>query len=256
MRGKKEQRCLNRARKQLDIKNCYTVSEAEFQNIKTCLELAKPNSQDSVFPDFLFPGGFIEHFQITSGRESRKGSAHSVASVDFHRNCDRKLDELANANNKTEVRASMQYRGHSHENLITSFKRNWEKHLDSLERAPQLQGHLGIFIVQYCDVFALQMHGECYAPLGKGLSPISGCDNPNGYKLSRDKELLQYLQRYKGVIKYVIFVDIAETEIIAIDHVGTRLTELLPWDYIVVSGHPAEFYIGSSFSTDYESETE
>ena len=44
---------------------------AEFENI---LRIATPNPNESLFPDFIFSTGFIEHFQITSSQTTRKGS--------------------------------------------------------------------------------------------------------------------------------------------------------------------------------------
>ncbi|UHP11155.1 hypothetical protein LAX80_005075 [Listeria marthii] len=44
--------------------------------ISKILETALPNNKSSDFPDFIFEKGFIEHFQVTSSKETRKGAEH------------------------------------------------------------------------------------------------------------------------------------------------------------------------------------
>ena len=241
-----EKKCLEKAREQLSIKNCFALPQAEFENIKKYVQLAKLNGQRNEFPDFLFPGGFIEHFKITSAPESQsKGSAHIRGISNFHQKCDQKMKEMAVATQAAEFFDAYQYKRHSHSNLTVSFKRNWESHIDSLRNTPKFDGHIGVFMVHYCDK-ALKMHGQ---PPGASDMKLSHEDIEmiDDYSLSRDQKLLQYLRNYRGVIKYVIFVNSIATEVISIDSIEIRLEQLQAWDYIFCP-HPfaMELYWGSS----------
>ncbi len=53
--------------------------------ISSYLALAKPNHDVSKFPDFIFDEGFIEHFQVTSAKETKSGDEHRIAEVEFDR---------------------------------------------------------------------------------------------------------------------------------------------------------------------------
>lgn len=50
------------------------------------------------------------------------------------------------------------------------------------------------------------------------------------YRLSRDKQLLEYIFDFKNLIKYVIFVNINRCEIVKTDKIQ-YLLNLMPWDY-------------------------
>ena len=67
MRGEKEQQCFEKVRQV-----AYKKDDKLFLGI---LEKAEPNPQKNEFPDFIFDGGFIEHFQVSAANETRKGRA-------------------------------------------------------------------------------------------------------------------------------------------------------------------------------------
>ena len=50
---------------------------------------------------------------------------------------------------------------------------------------------------------------------------------------SSDKELLNFIYRYKEQIKYVIFVSNQGIEIICLDKIP-YLLKLMPWDYVIL----------------------
>lgn len=57
-------------------KSCFGLLEDDRFEIASILRTAKPNERLSEFPDFIFQKGFIEHFQITSSKTTRKGAEH------------------------------------------------------------------------------------------------------------------------------------------------------------------------------------
>ncbi len=57
--------------------NYFGLLEADRNEFERILRKAEPNQKMSIFPDFVFANGFIEHFQVTSSSVTRKGSNHA-----------------------------------------------------------------------------------------------------------------------------------------------------------------------------------
>ena len=83
-RGKQELECLQTA--------VRLISPSD----PTCLYLssAQPNPEASDFPDFVFDGGFIEHFQVTSAKETSKGDKHRIAESQFQKDSQKHFDKV------------------------------------------------------------------------------------------------------------------------------------------------------------------
>ena len=77
MLRKQEQECFERVKKLAKDKNDT--------RLLSFLYKATANSESSLFPDFLFDGGFIEHFQVSAANENKKGSKYNIAVNDFER---------------------------------------------------------------------------------------------------------------------------------------------------------------------------
>ena len=98
MRGEKELLCLTQIQKSLQgipqeqemICTLCTQNQETVRNIIS----AKPNPQSSLFPDFIFDGGFIEHFEITAAKETKKGSELRRESSEFEQYCDTQFQEF------------------------------------------------------------------------------------------------------------------------------------------------------------------
>ncbi|OWW61950.1 hypothetical protein C656_13400, partial [Enterococcus hirae 57-03-H11] len=61
----------------------------------------------------------------------------------------------------------------------------------------------------------------------------------DSYRLSRDKELLDWLYKFKDKIQYVIFLTNTNVEIIKIDNIPNVQT-LLPYKYAISSNFGAK----------------
>lgn len=159
------------------------------------LKIAKSNPKASDFPDFIFDGGFIEHFQVTAAMETKKGDKHRIAESEFDKESERILGEL-----KTEYVNSKPCSGtvttdvwemdspkYSYVDYVKSFKRNFEKHIESLDKY-QGDKSVGIFLVEYS--------GARIKIMRKGYFLKS-------YKIEYDKDMLLYLQDYSDKLKYV-----------------------------------------------------
>ena len=79
MARKNEKECLEALKNAfLGKTNIKIHANCELKSISQFIFSAQPNKNDNDFPDFVFDGGGIEHFQLTSSKETRKGSSFKI----------------------------------------------------------------------------------------------------------------------------------------------------------------------------------
>lgn len=220
-------------------KNYFGLLETDRNEFEQILRKAEPNHKLSSFPDLVFANGFIEHFQVTSSAVTRKGSNHAKKESEFkHRVEDetKKIeDEWDQMPSFDEVRSkswAFTNPTHSHDFLITSFKSNWEHHMDSYRKYNGAK-EVGIFMVEYPE-FALAMSENVYCNWINGMAQgdMRGQEKFKEYRLSRDKKLLEYIYQFREQIKYVIFVNRVRYEVIRTENIP-YLLKLIPWDFVI-----------------------
>lgn len=212
MRGKVEQDCFDLISSNLDRDIYFAMSCEDNYIIKKAFADAKPNPKASEFPDFIFDEGFIEHFQVTSSFENRKGSTMAREKNDINRDFQNRVKKLTEGlpNNQITIQSvdtpPFWHKTHTYENFVDSFKTNFEHHIESLKKYSNIKKHR-IFIIEYSDS-ALRMnkkyakdlmHEVLYGDLLKREKP--------SYRLSRDIDLLRYVYKKRNLIDYVIFVN-------------------------------------------------
>ena len=208
----------------------------EFANI---IRTAKPNPSSSEFPDFIFNDGFIEHFQITSSKSTRKGATHVRKVSDFERKMYDDMEKTKAEWNETpsfdEVRSKsweFQNPEHGYKYLKESFKQNWEHHLESCEKYSGKKD-IGIFMIEYPEN-ALAMCENVYSKWLDGMAQgdMREQESFKEYRLSRDKELLKYIYEFRNSIKYVVFVNSTRCEVVCTENIP-YLLKLMSWEYFI-----------------------
>ena len=219
MRGEQESNCLTRVKQQLDIDSVHYFC-SDPQRIIHILKSAKPNPAQSNFPDFLFENGFIEHFQITASKETRKGAEHRKRQALFCKEVEQQLQRMGSAlndafhtNSLTRETFEMEAPLYSYEMYAASFQKNWQHHIDSLQKYASCQD-VGVFLIEY------------QGPLFEVLQ----CGRFAGfYHLYQDTQILQYMAAYKNKLSYVIFTDGQNCEVIELKYIPALL-EQVPCD--------------------------
>lgn len=220
-------------------KSCFGLLKEDRIDFEMILRNAKPNDKPNEFPDFIFPNGFIEHFQISSSKANRKGAEHIKKMNLFKAKVNRETEEIMRKWNETpcfdHVRSkswAMINPEHNYNFLMQSFVDNWKKHLESLNKYNGSK-EVGIFMIEYSDI-ALNMCECIYADLIDGMShgDMRKPEILNCYRLTRDKQLLEYVYQFKERIKYVIFVYYKGFEIIKVENIP-YLLKLIPWNYSI-----------------------
>ena len=186
-RGQRELECLQAARK--------FVSASNPTYLYLSMARANPNAND--FPDFIFDGGFIEHFQVTSAKETTKGDKHRITESKFEQNSraefDRIKQEFLNSEpcpgSLTTNVLEMENPEYGYEYFISSFKRNFENHIMSLDKYYG-DSSISIFLVEHIGArITVHRNRELY----------------KFYKIEYDKDLLSYLCGFKNKLKYLIY---------------------------------------------------
>ncbi len=239
MRGEKEKNCLQNI-----IENCanwylYGVSYDDLNLLQSILQEAQPNPESSTFPDFIFEDGFIEHFQITSSKVTRKGAEHQREYSQYRKKTDTAIEAITrNMNSRPYLGEVQEYHWvfpqpvHSYENLKKSLEEIWSKHIDSLNKYAGKK-QVGIFIVEYPE-YALAMCENVYEAIKAGFRYDGLRDQQkfDTYRLSRDKEILDYLYRFSRQITFVFYVFHSGIEVIKLENIPDH-KKLLPWDFQV-----------------------
>ena len=216
MLHKQERECFEHV-KEL-AKNKYDTRLLSF------LYKATANSESSLFPDFLFDGGFIEHFQVSAANENKKGSKHNIAVNDFERKSraafeQEKNDFLQSPPRKNPVIGTYDLKvvthemtcpAYSYESFVKSFKRNFEKHINSLQKYTGDKTN-GIFLIEL---------------VGANITVMQNGRFLKFYRLEFDRELLTYINQYAEYLKFIIFVSADKYEILELNKIPKLLNNI------------------------------
>lgn len=210
MRGESEKNCLIKVKKLLKEGNIHFCCDdkKEVANIIRNIDLTEED--DSCFPDFVFEKGFIEHFQISGKKESSKGSEYNIREkyindekekilFNFKKEC---LNTEPSKKIIVESKQSID-EDYSHEYFIKSFKRQWNKHINSLNKYDKNK-LIGIFMIEYN---------------GSPLTIKEDNRFIEFYKIYKDKQVIEFISSYVNQIKYVIYIDNEGCQIIEIKKV-------------------------------------
>ena len=222
-RGKTEEYCLDQIKKDLQgilpfWQRMECPLSTQNQVVRQAILTAIPNPQSSSFPDFLFDGGYIEHFQVTAAKENKKGSALKKDESIFEKECQESFRQLENELERSTQREmivkkpQMTFTENSYDNFVSSFKKNWKHHIESLEKYTG-EKRIGIFLVENSGATFRQMKDGRY--LG------------NLYFLHLDKILLPFIYEFRDQIQFTIFKNAQFYEIIETDEIP-KLLKTIP----------------------------
>ena len=176
---------------------------------------------------------------MTSSAVTKKGAKHTKKESEFRRRVDADTERLKAEWSETPSFDAVRSKSwafttpkHSYEFLINSFKHNWEHHMGSYTKYTGSK-QIGMFMIEYPE-FALAMCENVYQDWKDGMSQgdMREQENFKEYRLSRDKNLLQYVYQFKDEIQYVVFLNRMRIEVIRTENIPYFIN-LLPWDYVI-----------------------
>lgn len=237
--GKVEQRCLDLVKININKKDCFGMSNQQYLDLQKFLKDAKPNQKSNEFPDFIFEDGFIEHFAVTSSSEGRKGAKQKRKSSIFKKESETTfLSNLENSKEETLISQSYsrQFEQHTHQNIVNSIKKNWQKHINSYVKK-ELPSNHSIFLLEYIDY-------NIHTAISRKNEPA---DIYESYRISADKHLLEWIYTFKEEIEYLIFVNPLSIEVIRIDQILNIIKDIPTVTYAPIMGRESHKYIGTKF---------
>lgn len=216
MQRQQEKECFERVKKLAKDKNDT--------RLLSFLYKATANSESSLFPDFLFDGGFIEHFQVSAANENKKGSKHNIAVNDFERESketfeQEKIEFLQSPPRKNPVigtydlkvtKHEMVCPAYNYESFVKSFKRNFEKHIKSLQNYTGVKS-IGIFLIELVGANITIMRNNCFIAF---------------YRLAFDRKLLTYINQYADYLKFIIFASADSYELLELKEIPKLLNTI------------------------------
>ena len=216
MQRQQEKDCFERVKKLANDKNDT--------RLLSFLYKATANSESSLFPDFLFDGGFIEHFQVSAANENKKGSKHNIAVNDFERESNENIERLKNEFLQSPPRKisvtgtydlkvvthEMESPEYAYESFVKSFKRNFEKHIESLQKYTGDKS-IGIFLIELA---------------GPRLTVLRNNNFRAFYRLAIDRNLLEYIDKYTAYLKYIFFVSLDDYEVLELNKIPHLLNNI------------------------------
>jgi hypothetical protein len=222
----------------------FGMSEDDIVHFENLLRLVKPNSAPSEFPDFTSDRGFVEHFQVSSSEiTKRAGALHKKEYAEFQKVANQKerqlMDEMNEHPESGKIETLTQvftYPRHSYEYFCTSFKKTWEHHAESLDQYGGCKD-MAAFMIEYQEHTLHMCEDFSELKLKEKISygDLLKCEHYSYYRLSRDKNILNYIYGYKDKIDYVVMVTGDELpEIIKVENIP-ELLKLNPHGFLIES---------------------
>lgn len=222
----------------------FGMSEDDIVHFENLLRLVKPNSAPSEFPDFTSDRGFVEHFQVSSSEiTKRAGALHKKEYAEFQKVANQKerqlMDEMNEHPESGKIETLTQvftYPRHSYEYFCTSFKKTWEHHAESLDQYGGCKD-MAAFMIEYQEHTLHMCEDFSELKLKEKISygDLLKYEHYSYYRLSRDKNILNYIYGYKDKIDYVVMVTGDELpEIIKVENIP-ELLKLNPHGFLIES---------------------
>ena len=218
-RGEQEQICFDFVKDYLNKNSLPSFEDVAI--LRKMFQTAIPNPIPSDFPDFICDSGFIEHFQVSAANENRKGSKHNIAINEFEKLNKEALEQEKNEFEQLPARKNpkpdtfdlytvphkMESPEYNYENFIQSFKKNFEKHIESLKKYEGVK-NCGIFLIEHVGALVTVLRNKNFSDF---------------YIIKYDKELLSYIYNFDGYLSYIIYLYNNKLDIINIKQIPEYL---------------------------------
>ena len=216
MARENEKKCLEAVKNAILGKNNISIySNCEISNISGYIFVATENHNANDFPDFVFDGGGIEHFELTSSKETKKGSEFKIEESRNNQIKKEYETELRNEFLHSDyVPGTMStsnyeetYESFTYEDFLSSLRRNISNHVGSLEKSHYMNK----------VVFFLMEQQTARLWIDEGVLPI------RFYELHKDKNALSIIKETCYSVRFLIYLVSDSIEIIDLTKIDNLL---------------------------------
>lgn len=195
MKRENEVRCIDSVRELYPKAVFDNVGSDAFHAI---FDTVKPNHNANDFPDFLFNGGALEHFEISAGKEDRKGSSFKKEQAKNQREYQKEAAEARKAFMESKwdpytLRTMVhthKYADFSYDWFLKSLEKNLESHLRSLSKS-KFVGKTVAFLIE-------NQSGQ--------LTIWEGNRSIGSQCIAQDLGILKIFRKAAGKVRYVFYV--------------------------------------------------
>ena len=161
---------------------------------------------------------------MSAANENKKGSEHNIAVNDFERKSkatfEQEINEFLQSPPRKNsvigtydmkvVKHKMACPEYSYESFVKSFKRNFEKHITSLQKYKGERSN-GIFLIELVGANITIRQNNCFRAF---------------YRLAVDQELLTYINQYDEYLKFIIFASADRYELLELSEIPKLLNKI------------------------------
>lgn len=207
-----EQKCLDEVISKFNSKDCFGMEKEEEEYLRNILTNARLNDYGTTFPDFIVDNGFIEHFEVTSSLENKKGAKQKKESIKFAKESEKQFSDIIDNTSEDEYKSlsfQKKFEEHNQQYIRQSIKKNWDNHIKSYEKFEGDKEN-SVFLLEYSDFGTIET-AELVSD-GSGIVYRS-------YRVTLDKGMLDWIYPYKDKIKYFILHNNQSTEFVRVDKI-------------------------------------
>lgn len=195
-------------------------------------------NKETTFPDFRGRSSCVELFSVSSSAaKRRKGAAQMRQDAELAAEIEHDDEEAVKSDNYERRTYLRSHPTHSYDDLTKNLRRQVEKHVKS-KRSSDEAFDTCVFVIDRDEADlrcmfwtpddSVDIDGLCVGD----LMPMYENRKQEGlYRLSRDKENLEWLAQYSDDVDYIVFCCFNTIEAINLHHVR-EIVAFLPWKLI------------------------
>lgn len=228
-----------------DLNYFYGFSAEDVERLVEAFSSLAQND-GTTFPDFYSSTSCVELFSISSSiSDERKGSAQMKQGSELRAKIARDDEKAASSYDFKRRTYTCTHPEHSYEALTNNLRNLVAKHVRS-KRECGKWFDTSVFVIDLnefdlsCMFRPLELVDLDGLRIGD-LEPVYANGKPYGlYRLSRDRENLEWLAQHVNDVDYIVFCSLNVIEAINLHHVR-EIVEFLPWKLVAAANLAVSF---------------
>ena len=230
--------------KRQDLNYFYGFSAEDVDRLTEAFSSLAQND-DTTFPDFYSSNSCVELFSISSSISERKGSVQMRQDGELRTRIARDDEKAASSSDFKRRTYACTHPLHSYEALTNNLQEQVAKHIRG-KHACSKTFATSVFVVdldeldlgcKFCTLELVDLEG---LQIGD-LEPVYANGKSHGlYRLSRDRENLEWLAQCVNDVDYIVFCGLNVVEAINLHHVR-EIVAFLPWKLVTAANYAVTF---------------